>query len=395
MRLEVSKAELNCRKENVLKELKKKDLDALCLFDPHLIFYLTNFKFIPTERPMAYLLTLDKEFFFVPELEEDHIKFYFPDVAVKTYPEYPGLKHPMDYLRELFFELNLTNKTIGVDSDGAPAMFGYSGPKISKIIPKAEIKTVSEIIKDMMVIKSQEEIELLRESAKWANLTLLHLQEYTKPGLTENEISLMASTEATLAMVKTYGEKDKTFKGFADFAFAGFRGQIGKHSVYPHALTRNTIIRKGDVLGTGSGPVIGGYQSELERTFIVGKPTKEQEKYFKLMCEVQEIAFKAIKPGAKCSNADEAVMKFFKDHNLMDYWKHHTGHSIGLQGHEPPFLDVGDHTVMQPGMVFTVEPGIYVSEVGGFRHSDTVLVTKEGMEILTYYPRDLKSLIIK
>ncbi len=395
MRLEVSKEELNRRKENVSKEFKKRNLDALCLFDSHQIFYLTNFKFIPTERPIALLLSEDEVFFLVPELEKDHIELYLPDVIVKTYPEYPGLKHPMDYLRELFFELNLTGKTIGVDSDGAPTVFGYHGPKISEITPEAEVKIVPDIIKDMMVIKSPEEIELIRESAKWANLVLSYLQEYTKPGLTENEISQRASTKATLALVKTYGEKDKNFTGFADYAFAGFRGQIGKHSLYPHALTRNTIVREGDVLGTGAGPIIGGYQSELERTFIVSEPTKEQEKYFKLMCEVQEIAFNAIKPGAKCSDVDEVVMKFFKDHNLTDYWRHHTGHSIGLQCHEPPFLDIGERTVMQPGMVFTVEPGIYVSEVGGFRHSDTILVNEDGIEMLTYYPRDLKSLTIE
>lgn len=394
MRLEVSKEELTQRKKDVIKELNKRGLDALCLFDSNQIFYLTNFQFISTERPMAFLLFEEKEFFFIPKLEEDRIKFYLPDITIKTYPEYPGLKHPMEHLKELFIELNLADKKIGVDSDGALGVFGYKGSKISEILSKAEIKIVSGIIKDMMVIKSKEEIELIRESAKWANLSLTYLQKYTKVGLTENEISLRASIEATLALVKTYGEKDINFKGIANRAFAGFRGQIGKHSFHPHAIIRNTIIKERDLLGTGAGPVIGGYQSELERTFIVGKPTKQQEKYFNLMCEVQEIAFNTINPGIRCSDVDKAVTKFFKDNKLMEYWRHHTGHSIGLQGHEPPFLDIGDNTVMKPGMVFTVEPGIYIEDIGGFRHSDTVLVTDEGMEIITNYPRDLKSLII-
>jgi len=395
MRLEISNRELTHRKEKVKEEAARRNLDALCLFDSKQIFYLTNFSFIPTERPMALLLTGDNTFFFAPGLEEERIKLYAHDVTLKTYPEYPGLKHPLDYLKELFEELNLMDKTIGVDSDGAIAGFGYHGPKISEIIPRAEIKVVPEIIKEMIMIKSSEEIELIRESAKWGNLALSYLKEYTKPGLTENEISLRASTEATLAMVKTFGEKDKTFKGSADSAFAGFRGQIGKYSAYPHSLTRNAIIREGDVIGTGTGPVIGGYHSELERVMIVGKPTKEQEKYFNLMCELQEIGISAIKPGVKCSEVDNKVMKFYEDNNILKYWKHHTGHSIGLGVHEPPFLDRGDNTVIQPGMVFTVEPGIYIPEVGGFRHSDTVLVTEDGIEILTYFPRDLKSLIIR
>jgi Xaa-Pro dipeptidase len=394
MRLEVSKEELTRRKKEVIKELKIRGLDSLCLFDSNKIFYLTNFQFISTERPMVFIIFGEKDFFFIPKLEEDRVNFYLPDVTIKTYPEYPGLKHPMEHLKELFIELNLSDKKIGVDSDGAPGIFGYKGSKISEILPKAEIKIVSDIINDMMVIKSKEEIGLIRESSKWAKLALTYLQKYIKVGLTENEVSQRASTEATLALVKIHGEKDINFKGIANRAFAGFRGQIGKYSFYPHAMIRNAIIREGDILGTGAGPVIGGYQSELERTFIVGKPTKQQEKYFNLMCGAQEIAFNNIKPGTRCSDVDKAVTQFFKDNKLMEYWRHHTGHSIGLQGHESPFLDSGDNTIMKVGMVFTVEPGIYIKDTGGFRHSDTVLVIEDGMEIITNYPRDLKSLII-
>jgi len=343
---------------------------------------------------MCLILTGDKAYFFAPRLEKEHVELYAYDVAVESYPEFPGTKHPMEYLRELLERLGLAKKTIGVDSDGAPAVFGYRGPRISEIMPQANIKFAHNIVEDMMKVKTSEEITLIRESAKWANLALRYLQEYTKPGLTENEISLKASTAATLAMVKTFGEKDKSFTGSADSAFAGFRGQIGKYSAYPHSLTRNAIIREGDIVGTGAGPVIGGYRSELERLMIVGKPTKEQEKYFNLMCEAQQIGIDAIKPGAKCSDVDKAVTKFYKEYNLMDYWRHHTGHSIGIGMHEAPFLDTGDDTVMRPGMVFTVEPGIFIPGFGGFRHSDTVVVTKEGNEVLTYYPRDLKSLTI-
>ena len=79
---------------------------------------------------------------------------------------------------------------------------------------------------------------------------------------------------------------------------------------------------------------------------------------------------------------------------MYEYWKHHVGHAIGLRYHEAPFLDIGDDTIMKPGMVFTVEPGLYHPDLGGFRHSDTVVITDDGIEILTYYPRDLYSLTI-
>jgi Xaa-Pro dipeptidase len=88
------------------------------------------------------------------------------------------------------------------------------------------------------------------------------------------------------------------------------------------------------------------------------------------------------------------VRAYFEAHDLMAYWKHHSGHCIGIRYHEGPFFDVGDRTVIRPGMVFTVEPGLYVPDLGGFRHSDTVAVTEDGIEVLTYYPRDLESLTI-
>jgi Xaa-Pro aminopeptidase len=88
------------------------------------------------------------------------------------------------------------------------------------------------------------------------------------------------------------------------------------------------------------------------------------------------------------------VLRYFEDHDLLPYWKQHTGHAIGLRNHEAPFLDVGDFTPVEPGMVFTIEPGVYAPDVGGFRHSDTVVVTPDGIDILTDYPTDLESLVI-
>jgi len=105
-------------------------------------------------------------------------------------------------------------------------------------------------------------------------------------------------------------------------------------------------------------------------------------------------ALEALRPGVRCAGVDRAVRRYYEANDLMRFWKHHTGHAIGLRYHEGPFLDVGDETEIRPGMVFTVEPGLYVPDIGGFRHSDTVAVTESGIEILTYYSRDLESLII-
>jgi Xaa-Pro aminopeptidase len=127
---------------------------------------------------------------------------------------------------------------------------------------------------------------------------------------------------------------------------------------------------------------------------VIGEPTDEQRRMFDHMVALQDIAFEAIKPGALCSDVDKAVRAYFDEHDLMPYWRHHTGHAIGLRYHEGPFLDTGDDTEILPGMVFTVEPGLYSPELGGFRHSDTAVVTDDGVELVTYYPRDLESLTL-
>lgn len=391
MQLEISQKELARRKREVAKNLKDKEIDLLCLFSPTQIFYLTGLHMIQTERPMAFILEGEKTAIFVPLLEQEHVEEIGGVDEILTYDEYPGKKHPMEILAEEIAARKPTH--VGVDNDGYGGGFGYEGPALSELL-SIDVEEVPEIIQKMMQVKSKEEINLIRESVRWGNLAHQFLQDYTHPGLTANEISIRASLSASRAMIKALGPGYRPIKGSDLPAGAGFRGQIGKGSAIPHALTTNKVITEGDVLVTGASSEVGGYTSELERTMIVGKPTEKQTKYFQLMIKAQDTAFEAIKPGKQFSTVDKALLQFYRENDLENYWRHHTGHSIGINGHEAPYFDQGDKREIEPGMVVTVEPGIYIPDFAGFRHSDTVLVTEDGFEILTYYPRDLESLIV-
>ena len=127
---------------------------------------------------------------------------------------------------------------------------------------------------------------------------------------------------------------------------------------------------------------------------IIGEPTDEMRRLFDHTVAAQEVAFAALRPGVTCAEVDAAVLSYFEENDLLPYWRQHVGHAIGLRNHEAPFLDIGDHTVVEPGMVFTIEPGLYSDEIGGFRHSDTVVVTPDGIDILTSYPKDIESLTL-
>ena len=218
--------------------------------------------------------------------------------------------------------------------------------------------------------------------------------QYTRPGATEAQASLQAGQEATLAMLDTLGSSYGGQKASADGVSAGYRGQIGRRSSWAHAVAHNIEFREGDVLVTETSAPIWGYNAELERALIIGAPTGEMRRLFEHMAAALQAAFDALRPGRTCADVDRAVLAYFEANDLLPYWRQHTGHAIGLRNHEAPFLDVGDDTPIEPGMVFTIEPGVYDGEIGGFRHSDTVVVTPDGIDVLTSYPRDIESLTI-
>jgi len=391
----LSAKELQARQGRARDVLGHRGLAGLCLFGPTHIYYLTGFAFIQTERPIGLAFPRNgRSILFVPRLEEEHAHEHARVDEVEAYAEYPGRIHPMRRFAEICGDLGLASGGLGVDSDGYGGGYGYQGPKLSEVLRDATITPVRPMLEEMIMIKSPEEVAFIRESAKWGNLAHTLLQQYTRPGLNESEVSPRASFEATQAMVRTLGPTYRPLSWTRSGAHAGYRGQIGRDSAIPHSLTTNAVFHAGDVLVTGAGASIGGYGSELERTMIIGKPDDRQKRYFQLMLGAQETAFEAIRPGALCRDVDQAVMQYFESHDLMAHWRHHTGHALGMGIHEAPFFDVGDPTPIQPGMVFSVEPGVYVPGYAGFRHSDTVLVTEEGIEFLTYYPRDLEALTI-
>jgi Xaa-Pro aminopeptidase len=329
---------------------------------------------------------------FVPRLELEHAQANAVVESVDHYLEYPDDPHPTEVLKGAIKELGIQDR-IGADQDGYPWVFGYRGPSLSELTG-AEINPIRVFIEDQMMIKSDAELRLIRESVRWGNLAHQLLQRYTMVGATETEVSQQASDEAHLALLDAIGPIYRSNDAFSSGAHAIYRGQIGRNAAIPHSLAANITFQPGDVLVTGAGAPVWGYNSELERTMVMGEPTDDQKRFFDHMVGLQDTALEAIKPGAKCSDVDNAVRAYFDKHDLMPYWKHHSGHAIGIRYHEGPFLDSGDHTEIRPGMVFTVEPGLYVPEIGGFRHSDTVAVTDDGIDVLTYYPRDLESLTL-
>src|SRR5579862_8774149 len=384
-------AEFSERRERLRDHVRREGLSGYALFGADYIQYFTGFWFLSNERPVVYADSVAGEsVVFVPEFEVERTRAEADFPRIESYPEYPGLEHPMSIFARVLSELGIRNG-IGADHDGYPGILGYEGPPLSEV-SGASVTPLGGVIESMMRRKSENELELIRESGRWCAHAHRLLEEYTRPGVTEAEASLRAGQEATLAMLAKLGEVGGLSS--SDGVSAGYRGQIGRRSAWAHAVAHAIEFQPGDMLVTETSAPIWGYNAELERGVVIGPPTDEQRRLHGHVVAAQEAAFAAIRPGASCADVDGAVMKYFEDNDLLPYWRQHTGHGIGLRNHEAPFLDLGDHTVLEPGMVFTVEPGLYDSELGGLRHSDTVVVTEDGMKTLTDYPRDIDSLTL-
>jgi len=386
-------ADLGERRERLLDHVRQARLSGYVLFEPAYINYFTGFWFLSNERPIVYAQSAaGDDVVFVPEFEVERTREETTFERIESYPEYPGREHPMGALAAVLSDLGIAG-AIAVDHDGYPEILGYQGPPLSEV-SAVDVTPVPDVIERMMARKSENEIALIRESARWCAHAHRLLQEHTRPGATEAEVSLRAASESTLAMLDALGGSVGGLLGSGDGVKAGYRGQIGRRSSWAHAVAHNIEFRAGDVLVSETGAPVWGYNAELERALVIGTPTDEMRRLFDHMVAAQQVAFDALRPGVTCADVDTAVLAYFEEHGLFPYWRQHTGHAIGLRNHEAPFLDVGDPTPVEPGMVFTIEPGLYDPEIGGFRHSDTVAVTDDGIDVLTDYPRDLESLII-
>ncbi|MFC6904718.1 Xaa-Pro peptidase family protein [Halalkalicoccus tibetensis] len=391
--------EFETRLADVRDRIAESDHDAGVWFDATSIEYLSGFAHVQTERPVVLGVTPDECGIVVPRLEVERVEGNPRIGRVHSYFDYPG-GDPIETVVEMLRGLGA--ESVLADADGAPGVMGYEGPALSGFV---DVETQSWVPR-MRWEKSEAEVDLVRESAKWANLGHRYLADFTEPGAHPATVSQRASMEASRAMLDTLGDRFVERVRASGPVHAGY---ISAHeTALPHGHTPNQRLREGDVLITGATANVDGYRSELERTMFVGDYTDEQAHYFELMLEAQTIAIEALGPGVPVADVDEAVWGYFEEQGIADLARHHVGHNIGLGGHEPPYIDRGwaEHceneatsydagdAVMRPGQIYTIEPGIY-TETEGYRHSDTIAITEEGIEPLTYYPRDLEANVIR
>ncbi len=301
----ISKREYEDRITRIRAKLRRKKLKALYLTSPTRILYTTGFAHISTERPLAVVIPAEGPIFLIgPRLESDHVKQEAPIIEqVYAYHDYPGVLHPVRHFVKVLASKQLSDARIATDSfDGAGGGWGYRGPSLRELMPDAKFFDGRDIVDQMRLVKSGQELRLLRESARWSQVAHDILMDNVAPGTYDVLIGLKASQEALRRMLRKIGGRYRQLKWSLSPVIVGFRGQVGPESAIPHAVFTKHKIRKGDVLVTEAGVEVGGYTSELERTIVMGRPSPRTRKYFEAMLKAQSAALKEFMPGAKCSH---------------------------------------------------------------------------------------------
>ena len=343
--LEIHAEEYRQRRQRVFAVLQARHLDALCVFGPTRVAYLSGFFFSPTERPIALILTATGQLAaLLPNLELSHFEQQGPpldDSAI--YPEYPGGgsgRHPLLFLRDLLGRLGVLGKAVAADVDGYEHRWGYRGPSLSAALDQGITADVA-LIDDLRMIKSGAEIALMTEACRWGDHAHRLMQEAVQVGAEELLVSHAASLQATREMLLALGERyvPKSREGLpANAMFIR-----GSNTAHPHGLHQAGAVRAGDVLVTGAYGVVGGYESELERTMIVGEPTADFIRYFEAMLAAQQVGFDALRPGRTCAEVEAEVRDFIKERTRHGpNWCATTpGTPSGMEGHEHPFPGPG------------------------------------------------------
>jgi len=385
--------EFHEKKRVQLKELMTSEgLDTILVINPVNIGYLTGFWHMTTERPMIIGISAeDDDFAVVPGLEVDHFAAKVPWVTkVINFFDYPAGDWP--WVAGELKRLGLHQGKVAVDLANLVQTDTMTIYDSLASVLGAPLRNANPLIGQLRRIKDPEELEIFRLAGTYVDY--LHEVGWSslRVGIREYELHQLLSDAVVRKMLDELPQIIDT-NGYSKTIIQG-RSLFGASSALPHGPKGARRLTPDSLVMITYGVGVCNYLGETERVGFFGKPTDRQRQLFGIMREAQEAGIAAIKPGVPCSSVHHAIEEVVNRYGVHEYLKHHTGHGKGLESHEPPYLDPGEETIMEPGMMFSVEPGLYVPGEGGYRHSDTVVVTESGCELLTHYPRDIDSLTV-
>jgi len=370
------------RLKDLQRKVKERELDMFIVTSFESIFYLTGAVFEPLERPFFLLVEADgPPMLLVPKLDQEHMaKAHGVEKSnIITYREYPATMASSWPSR--LKEAMPGRGQIGVE----PTV----RREITDQLEDFSLRT-EPLVEKLRLIKSPAEVEMIKHAASYADLGVKHLLSASYFGAMVAEGFAETRTVSTKIIREVKNWDPLTTKVLMATWAAPYSAMPHSVPALDHRLERGPHVAL--VLTR-----VNGYAAESERTYFTAPVSNEVQTAFAAMSEARRLAFDMIKPGLACSELDATVNAFLSKEGFLgeDQRLHRTGHGIGLGTHEAPWLAEGSEDRLSENMVISVEPGIYLKGVGGIRHSDTVLVTKDGHKRLTHSPEGLDSLVLQ
>ena len=361
------------RLDQLNASLRTSGLDAVILNPGPTLTHLTGLHFHLMERPVVLMFAKDQDPAIVlPELELQKVASLPYTLQVFAYPENPSAWDGV--FRRAAQSLNLDGKQIGVEPRQLRLLeFRY----VKAGAPEAEYPDASEVLSSLRLRKDSTEVEAMRRAVKIAQEALEATIPLIKMGMTEKELS----SELVVQLLRHGSEPEMPFAPIVS---------AGPNAANPHASPTDRRLQVGDLLVVDWGAAYDGYISDLTRTFAVGEVEAEYRKIHEIVQEANAAGRAAARPGVPCANVDNAARDVIEKSGYGVYFTHRTGHGIGMEGHEEPYVRGDNMQLLEPGMAFTVEPGIYLPDRNGVRIEDNVVITETGADVLSDMPREIR-----
>lgn len=361
------------RLDKLTASLLNSKLDAVILNPGPTLKYLTGLNFHLMERPVVLFVAPGKDPVLVlPELELPKVDLFPYKVQGIAYGENP-LEWD-DAFRKAAQALGVDGKRIGVEPRQLRLLeFRH----VKSGAPEADFPDASDVLADLRLRKDKAEVDAMRVAVKIAQDALEATIPQIKVGMTEREVA----SELVMQLLKHGSESEMPFAPIVS---------AGPNSANPHASPTDRKLQAGDLLVVDWGAAYEGYISDLTRTFAVGEVDEECQKIHQIVQAANAAGRAAGKPGVPCANVDKAARDVIEKAGYGKYFTHRTGHGIGMEGHEAPYMRGDNMQILEPGMAYTVEPGIYLTNRNGVRIEDNMVITETGVESLSDMPREIR-----
>ncbi|WP_341299440.1 Xaa-Pro peptidase family protein [Lysinibacillus sp. FSL H8-0500] len=355
------------RREHLVSHMKQQQIDGAILVPGANMYYFTGLQLKQSERLTFAIITANNQLYFlVPQVEVNKVDtsnggtiFYYSDE-----------EGPTQTLEQLTRELGKL-QTIGVEYDSMRV-------KEQRAIEKLTYQSICDIgasIRELRMAKDPHEIQLMRQAVKIVEESLEAILPTIQVGVSEMDVAAQLEYE-----MRRRGSEGTPF---GTIVASGYRGAL------PHGRASTKKIEQGELIVLDFGSIYQGYVADITRTVALGDISPTLKNMYQLVKQANEAAIAAIKPGMTAHHIDMIARDVINNAGYGQYFTHRLGHGIGLSAHEEPYLMQQNELVLTAGMTFTVEPGIYVKDIGGVRIEDNLLVTEDGYENLMTYSKEL------